>query len=104
MSRESFQLKIKIAWSKEFLGLSIDQLSSNYQYSLTPYYFWPKTQAWEQLKLELDSKFWLKTDEKIRALKVVGDIMNYWFLYRSTKTFKDLLEDFPEVDILIFNA
>ena len=103
MSREPFQLKLKIVWSKNFLGLSIDQLSINYQYPLTQYYFWPKTQAWEQLKLELDSKLWLKSERKIKILKNAGDIMNYWFLYRTTKTVKDFQKSFPETDIIIFN-
>ena len=59
MENKSFQLRLKVVWFKDFLGLAIDQVNSDLQYSLTPYYFWPRTEAWEQLKLELDSKIWL---------------------------------------------
>jgi 30S ribosomal protein 3 len=103
MENRTYQLKLKIVWFKNFLGLAIEQVILNQHYSLTPYYFWPKTEAWEQLKLELDSKLWLTQEEKVRILKVIGDVMNYWLSNRSTKTIKDLLEDLPQTEIILFN-
>ena len=100
MKQKPFQLKLKVVWFKNFLGLAIDQVNLNQQYSLTPYYFWPRTEAWEQLKLELDYKFWLTQDEKLNVLKTAGDVMNYWFSYRNIKTPKDLKEEFKEVLII----
>ena len=104
MSTESLRLRLKIAWFKNFLGLAIDQVNSNQQYFLTPYYFWPKTEAWEQLKLELDSKVWLTQEEKIEILKVVKDVMEYWLSYRTTKTVDNLKEEFQKFEIIIVNA
>ena len=98
MENRTYQLKLKIVWFKDFLGLAIEQVILNQHYSLTPYYFWPKTEAWEQLKLELDSKLWLTQEEKVKILKVIGDVMNYWLSYRSTKTAKDLLENLPQTE------
>ena len=100
MSTKQFQLKLKIVWFKNFLGLAIDQVILDQQYSLTPYYFWPKTEAWEQLKLELSSRRWLDPEEKKRILKRAGDVMNYWLSYRNEKTFANLKEDFPDIEIL----
>ena len=100
MNKKSFFLKLKVAWFKDFLGLAINQVSLDQEYSLTPYYFWPKTEAWEQLKLELDSKNWLSNEEKITILKTVGEVMNYWLSYRNTKTVPDFKADFEEVEIL----
>ena len=103
MNSKKIQLKLKIAWFKNFLGLSIDQVNSTQQYPLTPYYFWPKTEAWEQLKLELDSKLWLSPEEKIRILKITGNVMNYWLSNRNTKLVKtNLIKDLPEVEICTF--
>jgi 30S ribosomal protein 3 len=101
MANKPFQLRLKIIWFKNFLGLAIDQVNSKQSYSLTPYYFWPKTEAWEQLKLKLDSKLWLTQEEKIIMLKTIGDVMNYWLSYRNTKTYENLKEDFPEVEIFV---
>jgi 30S ribosomal protein 3 len=94
------QLKLKVVWFKNFLGLSIDQVILKQQYSLTPYYFWPRTEAWEQLKLELDSKLWLDKEEKIRILETTGDVMNYWLTYRKQKNISDCKKDFQEVSFL----
>ena len=98
MENRTYLLKLKIVWFKNFLGLAVEQVILNQHYSLTPYYFWPKTEAWEQLKLELDSKLWLTQEEKVKILKVIGDVMNYWLSYRSTKTVKDLLENLPQTE------
>jgi 30S ribosomal protein 3 len=103
MSNNQYKLRLKIVWFKDFLGLAIDQVSLKREYSLTPYYFWPKTEAWEQLKLELDSKLWLGTDEKIEILKTTGEVMNYWLSQRNTKFTKNLKESFPEIEVLALN-
>ena len=100
MDVKPFQLKLRIVWFKNYLGLGIDHVSVIHQYSLTPYYFWPRTEAWEQLKLELDSKLWVTIEEKVRTLKIAGDIMNYWLSYKDTKTVENLKKDFPEVKII----
>jgi len=100
MAKKTFQLQLKIAWFKDFLGLAINQVQTNQKYSLTPYYFWPKTEAWEQLKLELDSRFWLTQDEKIEILKTASNVMDYWLSSRDTKSFDSIKEIFPEIEIL----
>jgi len=103
MNKRPFQLKLKVAWFGNYLGLAIDQVGADQQYSLTPYYFWPKSEAWEQLKLELDSKLWLAEPEKLKILKATGNVMKYWLSYRNKKTAQNLKEEFPDVEVLNFN-
>ena len=100
MYSKKIQLKLKIAWFNNFLGLSIDQVNSNQQYPLTPYYFWPKTEAWELLRLDLNSKGWLSQEEKFKILQITGDVMEYWLSYRDIKTCKNLQEDFTEIEVV----
>jgi len=104
MKSKTFQLQLKIVWFKNFLGLAIDQLSVDQQYSLTPYYFWPRTEAWEQLKLELDSKLWISQEEKVQILKTASDVMKYWLDSRDKKTADDLKEAFKEINVLKIQA
>ena len=77
-----FTLKLKVTWFKNFLGLAIDQVSLNQKYFLTSYYFWPKTDAWEQLKSELDAKPWLTTREKNIFLfqKLMDHLVDIYYL------------------------
>ena len=79
-------------------------MAVDHSYPLTQYYFWPKTEAWEQLKLELDSKPWLSEKDKILALNLTTDVVNYWQTSRKIENF-DVIKnkfntvDFVEVDI-----
>jgi 30S ribosomal protein 3 len=91
------KLKLKVLWSKEFLGFALNQQEAQNTYSLTDYYFWPRTAAWEQLKLELNSKIWMVEEEKVRILNLVTDIMNYWQKNRQQGSIKTVELKFSEV-------
>ena len=60
-----YKLKLKVLWVENILGFGVDQLTIKQQSPVTLYYFWPRTEAWEQLKSELDSKLWLSKEEKV---------------------------------------
>ena len=62
------QLKLRVFWFNDFLGLAIDQKSINHLSPLTPYYIWPRTEAWEQQKVELDLKTWISKEDKVSIL------------------------------------
>ena len=78
------------------MGLAIDQSKFRKHYSLTPYYFWPKTEAWEQLKLELDSKLWLTKKKKL-SFKIARNVMEYWLSSIEIKNLKILKQEFKEI-------
>jgi 30S ribosomal protein 3 len=103
MDDKPLKLKLKVAWFKNVLGIAIDQASLHQQYSLTPYYFWPRTEAWEQLKLELDTKLWLNPEEKISILKTAGEIMKYWLSYRNVKTVENFKQKFENMEIVVLH-
>jgi len=103
MDKNGFQLRLRVAWFKNFLGLAIDQVSLEKQYALTPYYFWPKTDAWEQLKLELDSKIWLTPEEKIALLKPTAELMKYWLSCRDEPDIKIFQEKFEKMEFVMTN-
>ena len=94
------QLKLRVLWFRDFLGLGINQVTLEQQYPITPYYFWPRTEAWEQLKSELDSKTWLSKTEKVEILNLTTDIINHWRQYRNTENSQNVEKDFFEADFL----
>jgi|TARA_B110000444_G_scaffold137413_1_gene128951 30S ribosomal protein 3 len=96
----SLRLQLKVLWHENFLGLSVNQSSIRSAIPITSYYIWPKTDAWQQLKFELDSKPWLSGKEKIRVLNDTAEIMNYWKKNRGTKSIKALVEDFSELEFV----
>lgn len=92
----AYKLKLKVLWVENILGLGIDQQTIKQQYPLTLYYFWPRTEAWEQLKSELDSKSWLSKKEKIKVLNLAADIMNHWRKYRNIDSVENAKSKFFE--------
>ena len=93
----STSLQLKVLWQKKFLGLSLNQVNKNSILPITPYYFWPRTTAWEQLKLELESKPWVSEEEKIRILNLTTDVMHFWQDSRQDEIFEEIKERFNEV-------
>ena len=96
MTDVSQQLKLRVLWLKNVLGLAIDQTMVNQSYPLTQYYFWPRTEAWDQLKLELDSKPWLSEKEKINILNLATDVINHWRRYKDTEKVENIVNSFSE--------
>jgi len=97
-------LKLKVLWFKNCLGLAIDQTSTNHQFQLTNYYFWPKTEAWEQLKIELSLKSWISVEEKIRILNLTSEVMNFWHRNRQMESFEMFQNQKYFKDILLVNC
>lgn len=76
-------IELQVLWLEASLGLAINQRVKNKVFPVTPYYFWPINKAWEQIKLELDSKLWIPEEERIKVLNLVTDTINCWQDNRS---------------------
>jgi len=97
------QLKLKAVWGKNFLGLAIDQVNGIYSLPITAYYFWPRTEAWEQLRLELELKPWIPKEEKIKVLNSAAKLMNFCMQeYRNTESIEIVKKRFTEVTFTKF--
>ena len=65
-------LNLQILWLNDSLGFCINCQTPKGIIPLTSYYFWPISDAWEQLKVELDSK--LESSYKTTIEKLVADL------------------------------
>ena len=84
-------LNLQILWLNDSLGFCINCQTPKGIIPLTSYYFWPINDAWEQLKVELDSKLWLQKEERVKVLNLVVDTMNNWQRSRNLINKKKLL-------------
>jgi 30S ribosomal protein 3 len=100
----SGQLKLKVLWAKSFIGISIDQVNIGQCLPITVYYFWPKTDAWEQLKLELGFKPWVDEKEQVRILNTTAELMDFWRESRSSLSFQNVAEKFPDITFVAVNT
>ena len=104
MVNSSCQLKLRILWHKDTLGLAIDQTFLNKVCPLTQYYFWPRTEAWELLKLDLDAKPWLTETEKVIILNLSTDIITQWRINRSNVDIESIKNTFSNATIVEFST
>jgi len=87
------KLKLQILWLNDSLGFCINYKTPGSLLPLTSYYFWPVNEAWEQLKVELDSKVWIKEEEQVKILNLVVDTMNSWQQSRKYVTKHQLINE-----------
>jgi 30S ribosomal protein 3 len=90
------KLNLQVLWLDNSLGLAVNQKTSDGIIPLTPYYFWPVSEAWEQLRFELESKSWISEKERVTLLNNVVDIMNQW---QQTRLTIESSLNFEEIDV-----
>ncbi|KAL2485156.1 30S ribosomal protein 3-1 [Abeliophyllum distichum] len=73
------RLVLKFIWMEKNIGLGLDQMIPGHgTVPLSPYYFWPRKDAWEELKTTLESKPWISQKKMIILLNQATDIINLW--------------------------
>ncbi|KAL6543761.1 hypothetical protein OROGR_010258 [Orobanche gracilis] len=73
------RLVLKFIWMEKNIGVGLDQMIPGHgTVPLSPYYFWPRKDAWEELKITLESKPWIPQKKMIILLNQATDIINLW--------------------------
>ncbi|XP_010265177.1 PREDICTED: 30S ribosomal protein 3, chloroplastic-like isoform X2 [Nelumbo nucifera] len=76
---EKPRLVLKFIWMEKNIGISLDQkIPGHGTIPLSPYYFWPRKDAWEELKSLLERKPWISQKRMIILLNQATDIINLW--------------------------
>ncbi|KAL0906903.1 hypothetical protein M5K25_025434 [Dendrobium thyrsiflorum] len=76
---EKPRLVLKFIWMEKNIGLGLDQMIPGHGcVPLSPYYFWPRKDAWEELKTKLEEKPWISQKRMIILLNQATDIINLW--------------------------
>lgn len=92
---------LRILWLDNNIGLAVDYVIGKSFSPLTSYFFWPRNDAWNQLKTELESKPWISEIDKIELLNKATEVMNYWQDAVKSKSLEVAQNKFPE---LIFSG
>mmetsp|Transcript_5259 Transcript_5259/g.11525 ORF Transcript_5259/g.11525 Transcript_5259/m.11525 type:complete len:320 (-) Transcript_5259:430-1389(-) len=91
------EYKLSFLWQEKNIAVSVDQVYSRGQISpLTEFFFWPRKDAWEELKAALEARPWIAERDKVILLNRLTEVINFWQDEKTKHTAEEARSAFPD--------
>lgn len=71
--------KLNFLWLDKNIAVAVDQVyARGAQSPLTEYFVWPRRDAWDELRMALESKPWITDRDRIVLLNRLTEVINFW--------------------------
>jgi len=73
------EYKLNFIWTERNIAVAVDQVYSRGQISpLTEYFFWPRKDAWEELRVAMEARPWISERDRVILLNRTTEVINFW--------------------------
>lgn len=72
------QFTLKFLWLNKSIAVGLDQKMGERSTPLTEFFFWPQTDAWEEIRIYLENNTWIGENNSILLLNQVTEVINEW--------------------------
>ena len=69
---------LRFLWLEKNIAVSLDYCIKDKNFPLTEYYFWPQSDAWDDMRVFLENSTWISQSESIYLLNTLTEVINYW--------------------------
>jgi 30S ribosomal protein 3 len=89
--------RLNILWADQNLGVSVDQVFARGGVApLTEYFFWPRRDAWEELRVAVEARPWVSEADKVDLLNRLTKVINMWQDVEGKPSVEDARLEFPD--------
>lgn len=88
---------LSFLWLEKNVAVAVDQVfSEKLRSPLTEYFFWPRKDAWEELKSSLEGKPWVSERDKVLLLNKTTEVINFWQDEEKKHSLEEAQAQFPD--------
>lgn len=71
--------RLKFIWfGSKGIAVALNQTFSGKSLPVTEYFFWPRSDAWDDMRVSLKSKPWISSNELVLILNQLTEVINFW--------------------------